>query len=452
MATPAHPRPIEPHSDDVADGAFDGAAADVEVVGDERRVGRSRLMLGEVAEGRVESFALALIAGSGLRNGLQPRGQLGEDGGDVASTKALLLLVDPRAQLTRAFAMHRTSGAPQILGEVIPVEAWFRLREVLLLQGPDVFGAVGDEERSLAAVATFYGLDPQPVEQRAVAVERADEPLVDGALDPVGRLPERVDDRDERHLRVLGLLPLRSPRLRLLSTALLARPPERSPRFPAFRLRLPASLVLGVTDHGGAATIDLHDQNLAVILGRWGLLDERAGTNSDPVYHPHRRSRARRPLVGAAELCPRCFVGHHRVQTRYLHHHAEAEQRRQAQLTIHHQIRRDLPPRRAPTNPPGELDPSESRPDLVGPLVPEHEPLTAVRVLHRSRSRRLAGQEQHRQRTPQCEQQRPRLLLERPERAGGPVVRPLDHCFESGLDRHARFFDTRGHGVSFGNG
>ena len=74
-----------------------------------------------------------------------------------------------------------------------PVQAHFCVGEVLLLECPDVIGAVSQEDRAFLAVSTLVGFIHKPTKQLGMASKRSDEALVDWAFKPGRRPLERVD-------------------------------------------------------------------------------------------------------------------------------------------------------------------------------------------------------------------------------------------------------------------
>ena len=78
VAAPSHPRTIEAHPDEVAHGALDRAAADVEIVATEIVVAQAVLVLGEMLGDLEELAPLGLGAGAGLRDALVGARQLVE--------------------------------------------------------------------------------------------------------------------------------------------------------------------------------------------------------------------------------------------------------------------------------------------------------------------------------------------------------------------------------------
>ena len=66
VSAPPHSRAIEAHTDQVAHGSLDGAAADVEVVTTKVVVVETALVLGQMLADLAELVALGLGAGAGL--------------------------------------------------------------------------------------------------------------------------------------------------------------------------------------------------------------------------------------------------------------------------------------------------------------------------------------------------------------------------------------------------
>ena len=153
IASPAHPGAVEPQADEVAHGALDGSRADVEIVTAELGVAHAALVFGEILHDAEQPLSAALVAGSGL-------GDLGEGScehvvhlRELASPEPALLVGNPGAEVVASLAMNAAGCLPELLGNVIPVDARHSVREVLLLVPPDVIGAVGKEQGLLLAVA-----------------------------------------------------------------------------------------------------------------------------------------------------------------------------------------------------------------------------------------------------------------------------------------------------------
>ena len=109
-SAPAHPGAVETHADEVADRAFDGAGADVEVVAAERMVRHPMAMLAEVCEYIENLLALGLVARAGLGDGgvggRQRRDYLA---GTAPATQIADAVGDPRGELAGSFSVPRSS-------------------------------------------------------------------------------------------------------------------------------------------------------------------------------------------------------------------------------------------------------------------------------------------------------------------------------------------------------
>ena len=146
LTPPAHARAVEAHSYQVANGAFDDAASDDEVVCAQLCVPEPLLMILEEAELGFQAGASPFVPGSCLGNGCQAAAQCVEDGGDAPLAQCGRLLADPLLQLGRTLLMEDLPGFPEPLDDVVPVETDLSQREVLLLAPPDVVRSVGEEE------------------------------------------------------------------------------------------------------------------------------------------------------------------------------------------------------------------------------------------------------------------------------------------------------------------
>lgn len=293
-----------------------------------------------------------------------------------------------------------------------PIQAPLRIREQLVLQAPDVVGAVGDEECPLLAVAALDGFAFGPQHQRPMTLEGRDDLLVDGAFDSVPGSLQGVDDCHEADLGVLALVPLLSANLRVcvaLSTTL--RTSGRS-AVVSFRPPFSPTRAFRCRDHWSSATVDLNHQNVAVTFGNRCLLDEGLGFTAHGIDESQGRSAARRPLVeqreGDACLCE----GHHGTEPRNARGDPKTETAAQPQLAIDRQIglRGPLADLAADRTHEGNL--AEARPDQRAALGPrDREPVRVVFVRRRPRPSRLASQKQREQGRTEGEHLRPQLRL-----------------------------------------
>src|SRR5690606_16445012 len=213
---------------------------------------------------------------------------------DVPSTEAALLFVDPLTQGSATLWMQTAASLPELLGDVVPVDAGHSFGKVLLIAVPDVVRAVCEKEAALATVAATLGVLDEPAEERFVTFEGCDEALVDRPLPPLPRLAECVDDADEGELGVLALIALLTSWSWMLTSSS-SSCVSASPLLSS--LRAPPSSVLRRRDHRRAAPIDLDDVHLAVVVRSRRGIEEAARFGPDSVYHAQRCPRARGPLV-----------------------------------------------------------------------------------------------------------------------------------------------------------
>ena len=158
FAAPAHAGPIEPKANEVANGAFHCPRADVEVSAAQEVIAHPLPVLGEMLLDLEQPFALALVARSGLRDGAVRPFNGVEYRSDAATAQQLGLLRHPGSELLRALRVEACTCSPELLDDVEPVEASVSIREVALLQPPDVLAAISQEERVLPAVAALVCL------------------------------------------------------------------------------------------------------------------------------------------------------------------------------------------------------------------------------------------------------------------------------------------------------
>src|SRR6266581_6351277 len=112
-----------------------------------------------------------------------------------------------------------------------------------LLKTPDMLTAISKEHCLLLAVAALERLAVQPHEERFVALEGRDEPLVDGSLDALGSAAQGVDDADDGQFCVLALVAFCAPLARMLTSAKAA---SVTPRTVNSLVWASSSLVLGL--------------------------------------------------------------------------------------------------------------------------------------------------------------------------------------------------------------
>src|SRR3990167_3512149 len=448
VAAPAHPRTIEPHADEVAHRPLDGAAADVEVVATEIVVAQAVLVLGEMLGDLEDLRSLRFGAGAGLRDALVGARQLVENTvGAAAPTELSGTSCHPTCQVGRAFWVQASTGVPELLGDVVPVEARLGVGEDARLQLPDRLGAVGNEQRALGPVATLLGFDLEPGEQRGVTFEGGAQALGDWALATLVGGAQRVDHTDEGDLGVLALVALLAARTDAVAAAT-ATPVASSA--VAWLAWLSPAFALGRIDHRYAAAIDLDDEDVAVIGRRRSGLEEPTRLGADRVDHAQDRALARRPLAEAVKGRARGGERHLRGQPRHGDHGAEAEATHQAQRAIDRQIARTATTIGAPPARPREGNLAETCPDLGAGGTPriQDEVHTLVSVLHRPWPRSLPRQEQRDGAASQREHCGPQLLLDDCERARSVGVGNRLHTRACPLDVAAQHLHTRHRGSS----
>src|SRR6266498_689563 len=444
-AAPAHPRSIEAYADEVAHGALCGACADVEILPAQVPIAQAALVLDQVLEDFVEAIALALVVWTGLWDRGVGVAQRFDDGKDSPLAQPSSLLADPSTQLFGALGVDALARGPELLDDVVPVQTHLRVGEVDLLKTPDMLRAISKEHCLLLAVATLERLAVQPYEERFVALEGRDEPLVDGSLDALGSAAQGVDDADDRQFGVLALVAFCAPLARMLTSAKAA---SVAPCTVKSLVWASSSLVLGLGDHRRAAPVDLHHEDLTVVVGRGKLFEERARMIANRVDHTQSGARARSPLVRLAKRVARRGERHLSAQPCHGEHHAKAETGAQAELAVDRQVTRA--PADATANRSRERDLPEARAQLAGALAAPNVASTVMLVVDGSKLRCLLRQELPNQRSPECEEQRPQPPLERVERPRFLRFGPTDRIGERLLDVTTHMINTAFHrGSSF---
>src|SRR6266545_2732081 len=442
---PAHPRSIEAYADEVAHGALCGACADVEILPAQVPIAQAALVLDQVLEDFVEAIALALVVWTGLWDRGVGVAQRFDDGKDSPLAQPSSLLADPSTQLFGALGVDALARGPELLDDVVPVQTHLRVGEVDLLKTPDMLRAISKEHCLLLAVATLERLAVQPYEERFVALEGRDEPLVDGSLDALGSAAQGVDDADDRQFGVLALVAFCAPLARMLTSAKAA---SVAPCTVKSLVWASSSLVLGLGDHRRAAPVDLHHEDLTVVVGRGKLFEERARMIANRVDHTQSGARARSPLVRLAKRVARRGERHLSAQPCHGEHHAKAETGAQAELAVDRQVTRA--PADATANRSRERDLPEARAQLAGALAAPNVASTVMLVVDGSKLRCLLRQELPNQRSPECEEQRPQPPLERVERPRFLRFGPTDRIGERLLDVTTHMNNTAFHrGSSF---
>src|SRR6266567_8908052 len=444
-AAPAHPRSVEAYADEVAHGALSGAGADVEILPAQVSIAHAAPVFDQVLEDSVEALALALV----VRTCLWDRGvgiaQGFDDGKDSPLAQPGGLLADPSTQLFGALGVDALARGPELLDDVVPVQTHLRVGEVDLLKTPDMLRAISKEHCLLLAVATLERLAVQPHEERFVALEGRDEPLVDGSLDAIGSAAQGVDDADDGQFGVLALVAFCASLARMLTSAKAA---SVAPRTVESLVWASSSLVLGLSDHRRAAPVDLHHEDLTVVVGRGNLFEERARMIANRVDHTQSGARARSPLVRLAKRVARRGERHLGAQPCHGEHHAEAEAGAQAELAVDRQVTRA--PADATANRSRERDLPEARAQLAGALAAPNVASTVMLVVDDSKLCCLLLQELPSQRPPECEEQRPQPPLERVERPRFLRFGPIDRIRERLLDVATHMINTASHrGSSF---
>src|SRR5690606_37045054 len=123
-------------------------------------------MFTKVENDVVEPLALGLGAWACVRHLAPQVGETVDELPNLAFAKQLLASVYPASQSGRIVGVQETPDLPELLHDVVPVEAAFSAWKELVLLAPDMFRAVCQKERSLASVAALVGLLAQPTHQR----------------------------------------------------------------------------------------------------------------------------------------------------------------------------------------------------------------------------------------------------------------------------------------------
>jgi hypothetical protein len=173
---------------------------------------------------------------------------------------------------------------------VNPIQTHFGVWEVLLLQMPDVLGAVSQKHRALIAVTSLDRFILEPCKQLGMAGKGCDEALVDRTFETIGGALERVEGGDHGQLGIFALLAFGAPRLGMLSVALATM---MATRRGSLSFRQTAPLVLGLADHRRAAPIRFDHQNLTVIGRSRGLLKKWPSLGSSGVDRSCRQIASR---------------------------------------------------------------------------------------------------------------------------------------------------------------
>src|SRR5690606_9677058 len=150
LRDPAHAGGVEALSDDVADGALDGPGADLEVLVQELAVVHEADALREIGQRSRETRSLPLVAGTGLRERVEPLLQLAQDRLDLAVEDARLVRLDPVRERLAAFAVEAAARLPDVLQGMDHVQGEDRLGEELLGVALEVLLAVDHDLDALA--------------------------------------------------------------------------------------------------------------------------------------------------------------------------------------------------------------------------------------------------------------------------------------------------------------
>src|SRR6266511_2579529 len=380
-------------------------------------IAQAALVLDQVLEDFVEAIALALVVWTGLWDRGVGVAQRFDDGKDSPLAQPSSLLADPSTQLFGALGVVALARGPELLDDVVPVQTHLRVGEVDLLKTPDMLRAISKEHCLLLAVATLERLAVQPYEERFVALEGRDEPLVDGSLDALGSAAQGVDDADDRQCGVLALVAFCAPLARMLTSAKAA---SVAPCTVKSLVWASSSLVLGLGDHRRANRVD----------------------------HTQSGARARSPLVRLAKRVARRGERHLSAQPCHGEHHAKAETGAQAELAVDRQVTRA--PADATANRSRQRDLPAARALMAGALAAPNVASTVMLVVDGSKLRCLLRQELPNQRSPECEEQRPQPPLERVERPRFLRFGPTDRIGERLLDVTTHMINTAFHrGSSF---
>ncbi len=317
-----------------------------------------------------------------------------------------------------------------------------------LLVSPDVVGAIGEEEASLATVTAALRVHGEPPKERLVALECRDQALVDRSLPSVARRPECVNHADESDLGILALVALLATRTRMLAS------PQTAPvslRSLDLLSRLTASRVLCRGDHRCAAAVDLDHENFPVVLGHSIRVEKAASFGADRVDHAQRRTRARRPLVKLREQATRCPKGHQRAEMHDRRYRPEAEARARAELAIDGKVGAAATSDWT-THGSYERDLAEPRADLAPtPRVRVERESPAVMLVGRwLRTGSVSHEKQGHYRTPEMKQRCPEFSLDSRKRRRVLRFRASTNSLARALDIPFGALDSRRHGAPSG--
>jgi len=448
-SAPSHAWTVESHANEVADRAFDDAGGDVEVVGAKRVVAHPMAVLAEVREDVEQLLALGFVARAGLRDGGVGGRQRGDDlVGSARASQVTDSLGDPRGELVGALTVQTSSSAPQLLDDVDPVDARLGLGERTGLLVPDRFTAIGKEQRAFGAVASLDRLVVEPLEQGGVALEGRVEPLVDRPFaTAVGGAAQRVDRADERDLGVLALVTFGA-----------ARALSRAPAFAsavttgarALHARALSQQEFGEIDVWRTTTVDLDDEDLAVVFWCWSAFEKRSRFCTHRVDHAKRRARTRRPFAELRERRARVAERQLGAQPGHRQHRRQAEPAAQTERTIDRTIAPGATASDATADRAFERQLAEPRPDLTAGRSTEHELRTVVHVLGGAWSYSDACEVERDHRATKREQRRPQRGLNIVKRCRGRATGDRARFFEGTLDFAIASVDTGRHGAPCG--
>lgn len=270
-------------------------------------------------------------------------------------------------------------AAHNFFDDVNPVDAGLSLGEVLRLEVPDRVGAVGEEQRALATIATLGRLAGEPLEQCGVTLEGGAQPLVDRPFaGAIGHRLERVDHADERDLGVLALVAFGTARALPQSTPTAATTPLGARLLHVWAL---TKLQLGRVHVRRATSIDLNEHDVTIVGRSRRILEKLARLAPDGVDHAEHGALRRRPLTELRER--RTCVGerHLCAQPRHGHYRRQAEPAAEPERTIDRAIACRAPPANATPNRTLEDHLAESCADLVAHRAAEHKLAPVVDVL-----------------------------------------------------------------------
>ena len=445
LRAPAHSRAIEPHTDHVAHGSLNGAGGDVEVARPETGVVHMRHVAEEMESGLGQELPSAFgprpRPGNGRYRCLKTR----DDLAGAMTPQDFGLGCVPASDCVAIVWIYGFAAGPEFFNDVEPVDAALGRWEVGFLEAPKDFGAVTEEEAFFGAVAPLVSFLPQKREERVVATECGDNPLVDRPLHgAVRHAPESVDDTDDGHLRVLAFVSNTTALLLWdVATPETTRAPPRSVARGASSLATAPNF--RSADHRDPLGVGLNDQHLAIAFRRGRLRQERRGVCANTVDHPEHGARARRPLEDVSERGLRVREGHLRGEPHKRKRCWQREARVNGKLAIDKKVARAPMIFDRPANWTLKRDFPKPRAHVARRRATNLIRAARVLVGRRVGATNRMGKVEGYHRTPEREQLRPNLALHFAEPA--PSLRDFNRDRALGLDFRSCLVQIDLHGV-----